>query len=527
MAHGPAWMAHYDAELECALEYFPPQAEMKRKGRLEKLVCLSIFRPKEATETFSHTKYWQGVMGWLEYGPRRFPGFTIRIYFDASLCDVEEWQGVLRRMADRATDRDSRIQLVKFTCPEFLVKSDDGPCTFHTGLFGTMVRFLGWFEDPVITKVVAFRDLDLTPLKEDCEAVEAFARSGKRIGMYDWYAGGVPARLACFSERVQAQTMSLVAAGLWCAAPLGRARVALWQKMMAMYKDDKTKECMLFPKPFGVDEIILNTTIWDDLKLVPSNVDFMPTWLAGAMQHFSVDGTPFDMRAEPHKRPVPPSRHPDAPLTLTGDEVFFFDNAWRMTAPGRRGRWKTNVMDLSPRDTCAGIQMLLTWIEKAEHLTGQWMQLHAWVSRVMTDFMLHRRGLNLGSSHDTRAQRRVVDHFLQHPTEDIRFHILSEFQQFLLVCDKEGFAEGLRRVLHRLLRRPGCSDEVVHFTSRFLCQRRGVWGMSRDTDRGRLMRPMVETLIAGVRDRRLRHALAKACGVGVPERERDRDRDRD
>lgn len=523
MATESKYMEFMDEKVECALQYLPSQEEMRVSGRLQKLICLSIFRPETAKTPFSHTKYWQGIMGWLDYGPKRYPGYTIRIYFDASLCDVEVWQGVLRRMAERAKDPSNQIQLVKFTCPRFLMKDvGDKPCTYHTGLFGTMVRFLGWFEDPRITEVVAFRDLDLTPLKEDYDALEKFVKSRKAIGIYDWYSeGGCPNRLKCFCERVEEEKVYLVAAGLWCAHPLGEGHLDLWRKMLAMYKDERTKECMLMPGTFGLDEIILNTAIWNDLKIEPSQVDFMPTWLASAMQHFSIDGTPFYTSFMAHKHVKPVSSHPDTPLTLQSHsefDLFAFEDEWEMPT-GRqmqRREWeRKKLMDLHPRDTCEGIHMLLSWVQRSEGLEGQWIQLYNQVSRVISEFMLHRRGLNLGMHHDTRRQRRLIEDFLKDPSQDIRFRILTDFQQFLFTCDREGYLEGLRSLLYKVLKEGRCAEYIGHFFSSFLCK--------RGSDRARHTKAMVEDLLEGIRDKRVKHEVGVACRL-TSERNRDRDR---
>lgn len=124
------------------------------------LSCV-FFKMKKHYKRFNI--YIDGLKRLLVFRKEKMSDFKLRLFVDQSIVDDRYIMSILKN--------DSNVQIVKYTCPNFL--EDDK--YFHRGTFGTLVRFFPMFDfENNDAKRVIVTDIELN--KFDTEMVEKINR---------------------------------------------------------------------------------------------------------------------------------------------------------------------------------------------------------------------------------------------------------------------------------------------------------------------------------------------------------------
>lgn len=124
------------------------------------LSCV-FFKMKKHYKNFG--TYIAGLKRLLKFRKEKMPDFKLRLFVDSSIIDDNDIMSILKN--------DSHVQIVKYTCPNFLEEDKK----FHRGTFGTLVRFFPMFDfENNDAKRVIVIDIELN--KFDTEMVEKINR---------------------------------------------------------------------------------------------------------------------------------------------------------------------------------------------------------------------------------------------------------------------------------------------------------------------------------------------------------------
>lgn len=124
------------------------------------LSCV-FFKMKKHYKRFNI--YIEGLKRLLIFRKEKMPNFKLRLFVDQSIVDDKYIMSILKN--------DSDVQIVKYTCPNFLEEDK----YFHRGTFGTLVRFFPMFDfENNDAKRVIVTDIELN--KFDTEMVEKINR---------------------------------------------------------------------------------------------------------------------------------------------------------------------------------------------------------------------------------------------------------------------------------------------------------------------------------------------------------------
>lgn len=266
----PKWKELYNEKLECSLEYFPSPEDYTYRN----IISLSLFRPRSAAGA-GGARYIAGARQFVMHMRRAYPGWGLRIYFDASLAEDPDPEFLsfiedVKPVGDDILEGEAydHIQLVKFFCPAF--RDPENP-HYHQHLFSAMSRFLAWFDPNV--DVVAFRDIDWTPNFEDYLILEDFVESEKPIGYYKLYSRPF-GWLNCIEPWREGYPP--IAAGSWMAK---RAKYNYWPLILELATSPSILECLdsmsstdKQGRGYGTDEVTLNIV----LQNVYKPEDFVP-----------------------------------------------------------------------------------------------------------------------------------------------------------------------------------------------------------------------------------------------------------
>ena len=97
------------------------------------IICISLFKMKHSYRNFKI--YSDGVLEIHKYYKKYFPNFILRIYYDKSVIDDNEFKKLYKVL------NENKQQLVFFDCPKFKLDKK-----YHRGIFGMFMRFIPYFS---------------------------------------------------------------------------------------------------------------------------------------------------------------------------------------------------------------------------------------------------------------------------------------------------------------------------------------------------------------------------------------------
>jgi hypothetical protein len=200
-----------------------------------------------------------GLLWWNGNLTRLFPGFNLRVYFDATVftqfIDPEarsqdvDWRRVLRKLY-----ANPNVELWLYRC--MWGTRGPGKGKIHKGTFGSMVRFHALFDPSVQISVI--RNIELLSSVYDAELTKKWIDSGDAFhiyttSLYGCAAGRGPYWDICHKAGLDNRRM-LFAGFISSKATLGDREFRLIQEIMRKVGHDFT---------YGIDEVILTIALVD------------------------------------------------------------------------------------------------------------------------------------------------------------------------------------------------------------------------------------------------------------------------
>lgn len=219
------------------------------------IISCSFFTMKDSYRTFE--KYQTNLKNFLSY-TKKLSNFEVRIYTDNTGKDY----------ALKISQDNPQVSIYHFNCPEF--RDGDG----HIGTFGTLVRFLPLFEQH---STVWISDIDIPEywINKTSEAdIEGYT-------------------MLCYDRKVYARKYTLGAGRFISHVQFPRALLTRFitkiikgefnSTIDALNKQNKRKPQSKFP--YGMDEVFLNSSIYNSIKKHSLNVNILIDYIPSLITH--------------------------------------------------------------------------------------------------------------------------------------------------------------------------------------------------------------------------------------------------
>lgn len=125
----------------------------------------------------SYHRYINGIRKIIEF-INKYDKFALRIYYDKSINEHDKFKEFVDEIKNNKSLSVGKVQLVEYSCLKFIKGS------FHLGTFGTLMRFLPFFENSHY-KVIYILDIDDLGYEYIAKFIYKLEQTDKYLMFYD------------------------------------------------------------------------------------------------------------------------------------------------------------------------------------------------------------------------------------------------------------------------------------------------------------------------------------------------------